>query len=292
MTFDKALERYEMNIGLYTEGFKTLPKTYEAMVKANKLYIMPFKDVDASGKMHMVPALGTISFPNDKCKERARMNVGICRSCYVSSSMNLGPEMLNLTHNFNMLSGSILQDDVIETTANELVKLATKGITKGGTYYPPSYKVRIEAKGDTINALQAYNYNMIAKRVKEINPEISVTAWTKNPDDYEKAFRMSDGNKYLRLVYSAFETDEAGVMECKRIKAYYGDMIDVYFVCYHGGKAGANTEADGENEASVKARFGAAAIACKCVRGSCGHICGACYDENNHGVTVFENVRG
>lgn len=291
-------------------------------IESGKIHLTEYCTFE-SGKMIGTCALGTTCHISTNCAFNIDMAVNavmaaienddddalttalnmVCLHCYSAQGNMYDFDVMHLIVNHNRLSTEFISDDELNAIAKRAVKIATSGHTvskkyKDGTkvteFYPATYEVRIQHKGDVENVIEVRNYGRLAELIKGINSNVSVTCWTKFPDIYEKAFSMFPEIDFscMRYGVSAYATDENGVNEVKRLKAKHS-WLNFGFVVYHrDGK----TYTDAENENYVNGRFtgiceGYTCAACKCDRGSCGK-CGICYGKRGDEFKiVFELIR-
>lgn len=156
-------------------------------------------------KMLGILALSSNCFSNPRCLARMRAGVGICAECFAAGIEMARKEVFqNTAYNAKTLSAEVLPLEVLPIIdADEL---------------------RIEAFGDTINWEHAANYMNFAR----INPYLTVTAWTKNPDHYKEAIRRgyTKPDNFI-LIYSSLELNKPAT-----INPEYEQIIDKRFTVY------------------------------------------------------------
>lgn len=140
------------------------------------------------GKMEGVPAVSTSCLMNPYCLARLEKAIDegdtecICIQCYAMDGVAYKKGLRdNLLQNFELLNSRVLSEE-------ELIK-----VRKFVEIF------RIEAFGDAASVTQCINYINIVN----INPHVTFTAWTKNPNLWNQAFEMMGKPSNLIMVLSS-----------------------------------------------------------------------------------------
>lgn len=158
-----------------------------------------------SGKMLNILALSSNCFGNPRCIERMKKGVGICKECFAAAIQ-------------------ACRDGVFENTAYNTYILSSKVLPLEVLPIIDADELRIEAFGDTANWIQAANYMNLAR----VNPLLTVTAWTKNPDHYAEAIRRGYSKpENFNLIFSSIQLNTPAP-----IRPEYEAIIDKRFTVY------------------------------------------------------------
>lgn len=275
----------------YAKGIKAITE--------KKLHITPYTAAEA-GKMLGIPALGTTCHVCNSCQKNIEAAIAAkdlncpCLHCYSSLGTVYDFDVMHLIVNHDRLQ-EFISDSELQEIAKEAVKIATNPHTVDGVIYPASYSIRIQHKGDVDSVIEAVNYFKFAAIVKSINPLVSVTAYTKFPETYDKALKLFPDDcklENMRIGYSCYKMGILGILEAQNIKTMYPFLSFSFIVYKHDD--GRKEHTNEENEAYVLENFSelvtsAKCAACKCGKGSCGK-CGICYHSPEYTV-IFEECR-
>lgn len=147
-----------------------------------------------TGKMHDILALGTNCLMNDICIERMKDGNSICANCY-AAALEMYRKTLceNTSYNYEVLTNTLIPNECIPIIENE--------------------ELRIEPYGDTRNETQSANYYQFAI----VNPNCSVTAWTKNVSHYKKGLKILGLKKkpdnFTLIKSSRFKNKEEKILK-------------------------------------------------------------------------------
>lgn len=199
------------------EELKTAERAAEKIAAGFRINVAEFEALTGikfshcmTGKMDGILSLSTNCLCNPVCLARIRAGIGICAECFAASletqykQENKVGVFENTAYNAQMLSGMIIPVNMLpEISAEEL---------------------RIESFGDTANWIQAANYLNIAR----VNPLVTVTAWTKNPNHYLEAIKRGYSKpENFTLIFSSLELNNPA-----DIKPEWENIIDKRFTVY------------------------------------------------------------
>ena len=158
-----------------------------------------------SDKMKDILAISTNCLLNDRCIKRILSGKGICSKCFAANLSVCYESAFNNT----AYNASILYNQVLPLEHLPIID---------------ADELRIEWGGDTGSWMAAANYMNLAR----VNPLVSVTAWTKNPDHYLEAIRRGYTKPdNFTLILSSFELNEPQTVGTK-----YAPIIDKRFTVY------------------------------------------------------------
>ena len=134
-----------------------------------------------SGKMENIASVSTCCLCNGHCRANrnkpnsAAGNECICRDCFAVDTQSQYDALRNHTvYNSAILSAIVLNPETLPRFITDVV--------------------RLESFGDLINKTQAINYLNICR----VNPLVTFTIWTKNPDILDAAIK--EGGKPDNLI--------------------------------------------------------------------------------------------
>ena len=267
-------------------------------IRKGELHITDYCAKEA-GKMIGVPAFGTTCHVCESCQRNILAAIEAqdlncpCLHCYSSLGTVYDFDALHLIVNHDRLQEYIPENE-LKDLAKHAVKIATSAHKIEGITYEQSMAVRIQHKGDVDSVIEVLNYFRFAKLVKDINPNVNVTAYTKFPETYAKAMHHfpDEANKdVLRIGYSCYKMGKEGIEETKNIRGMF-PFIDFAFIVYeweNGTKDHTNEENTEYIENNFSELVNTAYAACKCGKGSCGK-CKICYHASEFTI-VFEECR-
>ena len=157
-----------------------------------------------TGKLDGVLSLSTSCACNNRCIARMKNPDLICSDCFaVDTQSNYKGVFENTSLNAAILSKEVLPLSLWPVLDTDIL--------------------RIESFGDVINVTHALNYINLTYQ----NPKTTVTAWTKNPDIWVKAFKKV--GKPHNLIFGISSDKKNTVME---IKPEYKPYVNFVFTVY------------------------------------------------------------
>lgn len=159
---------------------------------------------DMTGKLDNVLSLSTSCACNNRCIARMSNPELICSECFaIDTQSNYRGVFENTALNAAILSKEILPLNLWPDLNTDIL--------------------RIESFGDVINVTHAINYINLAYQ----NPKTTVTAWTKNPDLWLKAFKKV--GKPANLIFGVSSRTRTSVRYRSRKSAVYRHFRLDYF---------------------------------------------------------------
>ena len=201
---EKALDRMQRKT-------KAAERAKEKLSRGDRLTIAEFEAFTGimfshsmTGKLDGVLSLSTSCACNNRCIARMKNPDLICSDCFaVDTQSNYKGVFENTALNAAILSKEILPVSLWPVLDTDIL--------------------RIESFGDVINVVHAINYINLAYA----NPDTTVTAWTKNPDLWVKAFKKV--GKPHNLIFGVSSDRKNEVME---IKPEYRPYVNFVFTVY------------------------------------------------------------
>lgn len=169
-----------------------------------------------TGKMYDFPSISTNCLCNPFCLARIEKASpdSICSHCFAEATVNHYSDLNdNCKRNFDILTTEIIPLELLPR------------------FYPDVRQCRIESFGDVYNVTQAINYINIAI----VNPGVNVTAWTKNPYVWKKAFEKAGKPANFTFILSSQFLNKTAEPS-PAIKKW----IDIIFTVYSPDYIGAN----------------------------------------------------
>lgn len=201
---EKALERMERKTKAADRAKEKIQRGETLTIAEFEAYTGIMFSHNMSGKLDKVLSLSTSCVCNNRCLARMSNPDLICHECFAADTeSNYKGVFENTALNAAILSKEILPLYVLPHLDTDIL--------------------RIESFGDVINVIHAINYINIAYR----NPETTVTAWTKNPDIWYKAFLKV--GKPKNLIFGISSDRKNTVIE---IKPEYRPFVNFVFTVY------------------------------------------------------------
>ena len=154
--------------------------------------------VNHTGKMSSVISISTSVVLNVFCQARAKDPTSICSHCFAASMLEYYTELgKKLARNTELLTTELLNWNDVPVINYEKFR-----------------KLRFESFGDLNNAVQVYNYFLIAR----VNKNMKCALWTKNPHIIAEAMEQYNITKpkNLVIVYSSPKLNEVASDILKR----------------------------------------------------------------------------
>ena len=194
---------------------KAADRAKEKLSRGDRLTIAEFEAYTGimfshsmTGKLDNVLSLSTSCACNNRCVARMKNPDLICSECFaIDTQSNYKGVFENTALNAAILSKEVLPINLWPDLNTDIL--------------------RIESFGDVINVVHAINYINLTYQ----NPKTTVTAWTKNPDLWVKAFKKV--GKPANLIFGISSDRKNEIMEIKpELRPYVNFVFTVYELDY------------------------------------------------------------